>query len=146
MSTRLANAAVSITRGFGHTYPCRTQAALRKPVSNGALWATNTVPVRNSSSPGNASSIGGAGMTMASVIPVSTVMNGGIGPPGLIRVANSPNSSPPRTFTAPISVIPLPSGEPPVVSRSSTTNVTSCRGVPSSARLGWEYGAGTLGG
>ena len=50
---------------------------------------------------------------MASVMPVSTVMNGGIGAPGLTSVANSPSCSPPRTLTAPISVIPPPSGAPP---------------------------------
>jgi hypothetical protein len=79
----------------------------------------------------------GAGATIASVMPVRTVMNGGIGPPGLTSVANCPSSSPPRTLTAPISVMPSPSGAPPVVSRSSTTKVTVCRGVPASARVGW---------
>jgi hypothetical protein len=67
----------------------------------------------------------GAGSTMASVIPVRTVMNGGIGSRGLTRVANSPISSPPRTLTAPISVMPPASGAPPVVSRSTTTNVVA---------------------
>ncbi len=62
---------------------------------------------------------------MAWVIPVSTVMNGGIGTPGLTSVASTPSSSPPRTFTAPISVIPPPSGAPPVVSRSTTTKVVA---------------------
>ena len=52
-------------------------------MSNGALWATNTAPVRNSSRPGSTSSIGGAGATIASVMPVSTVMNGGIGRAGV---------------------------------------------------------------
>ncbi len=84
---------------------------------------------------------------MAWVMPVSTVMNGGIGSPGLTRVPNSPSCSPPRTFTAPISVIPQPSGAPPVVSRSSTTNVVvrSWAAPPSASsasKLSWMY-AGT---
>ena len=47
-----------------------------------------------------------------SVMPVSTLMKGGIGTPGSTRVWNSPSTSPPRTFTAPISVIALSSGRP----------------------------------
>ena len=39
----------------------------------------------------------------------------------------------PRTLTAPISVIALSFGDPPVVSRSTTTKVTSASGVPSSS-------------
>ena len=60
-----------------------------------------------------------------SVMPVSTVMNGGIGTPGFTSVWNVPRHSPPRYFTAPISVISHAAGEPPVVSRSTTTKVTS---------------------
>ena len=67
----------------------------------------------------------GAGSTIASVMPVSTVMNGGIGTPGFTSVSNVPRHSPPRHLTAPTSVIAQSFGEPPVVSRSSTTNVTS---------------------
>ncbi|RAO52628.1 hypothetical protein PSN01_04051 [Micromonospora saelicesensis] len=79
----------------------------------------------NSRKLGSTCSIGGAGTSMAWVMPVSTVMNGGIGWPGLTRVASTPNCSPPRTLTAPISVMPPPSGAPPVVSRSTTTNVVA---------------------
>src|SRR4051794_24332370 len=53
--------------------------------------------------------------------------------PGSTRVWNSPSTSPPRTLTAPISVIALSVGEPPVVSRSTTTKVTADSGVPSSS-------------
>jgi hypothetical protein len=74
---------------------------------------------------------------MRSLMPVSTVMNGGIGAPGLTSVWNVPSRSPPRTFTAPISVISPPTGDPPVVSRSTTTNVTSRSGVPSSSNEHW---------
>ena len=63
-------------------------------------------------------------------------MNAGIAVCGLTRVWNSPRTSPPRTFTAPISVIIEPaSAEPPVVSRSTTQNVTSRSGRPSSSKL-----------
>src|SRR3954447_7601794 len=52
---------------------------------------------------------------------------------GSTRGWKSPSTSPPRTLTAPISVIALSVGEPPVVSRSTTTNVTADSGVPSSS-------------
>ena len=89
------------------------------------MCATHTASCANSRKLGSTDSIGGAGATIASVMPVSTVMYGGIGPPGFTRVANSPSSSPLRIFTAPISVMPRPSGAPPVVSRSTTTNVVA---------------------
>ncbi len=63
-------------------------------------------------------------------------MNGGIAVCGLTSVWNSPSTSPPRTLTAPISVIiDPPSAEPPVVSRSTTQNVRSRSGRPSSSKL-----------
>ena len=72
-------------------------------------------------------------------MPVSTAMNGGISVWGLTRVWNSPSTSPPRTLTAPISVIIEPAAaEPPVVSRSTTLKVMSRRGRPSSSKLRWD--------
>ena len=59
----------------------------------------------NSRSAGSTSSMPGAGRTIASVMPVSTVMNGGIGTPGFTSVSKVPRRSPARYFTAPISVI-----------------------------------------
>ena len=47
----------------------------------------------------------GAGSTIDSVMPVSTVIIGGIGTPGFTSVSKRPSSSPPRSFSAPISVI-----------------------------------------
>ncbi len=55
--------------------------------------------------------------------------------PGLTSVANVPRHSPPRTFVAPISVIMSSARSLPVVSMSSTQNVTSHSGVPRSSRL-----------
>ena len=69
-------------------------------------------------------------------MPVSTAMNGGIAVCGLTRVWNSPSTSPPRTLTAPISVIIEPAAaDPPVVSRSTTQNVISRSGRPSSSKV-----------
>ncbi len=83
--------------------------------------------------------MGGEPATIESVIPVSTAMNGGITWCGLTSVWNSPSTSPPRTFTAPTSVIiDPPCAEPPVVSRSTTQNVTSCSGRPRSSKLRWD--------
>ncbi len=65
-------------------------------------------------------------------------MNGGISACGLTSVWNSPITSPPRTFTAPISVIIEPcETAAPVVSRSTTQKVRSRSGRPSSSKLIW---------
>jgi hypothetical protein len=82
---------------------------------------------------------------MASVMPVSTAMNGGMAVRGLTRVWNSPTTSPPRTRTAPISVMSQDAAEPPVVSRSTTTNSTSRSGRPSSSKLAWTGTSGRAG-
>ncbi len=78
----------------------------------------------------------GASATIVLLMPVSTAMNAGISVWGLTRVWNSPSTSPPRTLTAPISVImEPPAADPPVVSRSTTQNVASRSGRPSSSKL-----------
>ena len=64
-------------------------------------------------------------------------MKRGMGRPGSMSVANVPRHSPPRYLTAPISVIALSAGEPPVVSRSTAQNVTSWSGVARSS-VGWS--------
>ena len=78
------------------------------------------------------------------MIPVSEATNAGMGEPGLTRLWNSPMRSPPRTLTAPISVMPASAGAPPVVSRSTTTKVTSCSGVPRSAKDVWVPRDGSM--
>lgn len=61
-------------------------------------------------------------------MPVSAVMKSGSEWPGLTKLWNSPIISPPRTFSAPISVIAAPvDGAAPEVSRSRTTNVVYAR-------------------
>ncbi len=119
------------------TAPIAAQAALRKATSYGALWATRTLPRRTRETRGPRNRGGGAEPTMPSVMPVSTAMNAGIAASGLTSVWNSPSTSPPRTFTRPISVMRAVSGASPVVSRSTTTNVVSRSGVPSSSNVPW---------
>ena len=106
-------------------------------MSKGALWATRTDPRANSRKAGSAVWIRGAVRTIESVMPVSTAMNAGIGAPGLTSVCSSPSTWPARTLTAPISVMAALAGDPPVVSRSTMTNVTSPSGVPSSSSVPW---------
>ena len=106
-------------------------------MSNGALCATSTASRANSRNAGRTLSMRGAPATMRSVMPVRTEMNAGIGSAGLTSVWNSPSTSPPRTLTAPISVMCAPAGLPPVVSRSTTTKVTAGSGVPSSSSVPW---------
>ena len=104
-STARASRAVQSTGGRGQTCPCRLHAARRKPASKGALCATSTAPVRNSRSDGSTTGSGGAPVTIAVVMPVRATMLGGTPVPGSTSVANSPSRSPPRTLTAPISVM-----------------------------------------
>ena len=100
-------------------------------MSNLALWATSTAPRANSRNIGSTAAMVGASHTIAVVMPVSWTICGGMLRCGSTRVANSPSTTPPRTLTAPISVIAsatFPSTavmRPPVVSRSTTTKVVS---------------------
>ena len=102
-------------------------------MSKRTLWPTSTVPAVNSRKDGSTAATGGAGSTMAVVMPVRTEMVGGTGRPGFTSVAKVPRHSPPRTLTAPISVIAQSMGDPPVVSRSTTQKVTSASAVPRSS-------------
>ena len=115
-------------------------------MSNPALWATRTAPRENSRNAGSTDSMVGALRTMAVVIPVSVTIWGGMARPGSTRVASSPSTSPPRTLTAPISVIASWSfrpgadsvARPPVVSRSTTTNVMSRKDRTSRSSAGGQ--------
>ena len=136
-----ARARVSSTRGSSHASASARAAPRRWPTSKRALCATRTVPGADRPAhrrkEARASPTGGAPATMAFVMPVRTVICAGIAVPGLTRVENSPSApsvTPPRTRTAPISVIARAPGAPPVVSRSTTTKVTSRRGVPMSSK------------
>src|SRR3954447_4791278 len=113
-------------------------------MSKRKLWPTSTLPPMNSSSAGSTVSTRGAGSTIDSEIPVSTVIAGGIAHPGFTSVWNVPRHSPARSFTAPISVIEHEPGSPPVVSRSTTQNVTACSGVPRSSKDRWPRRTGGL--
>src|SRR4051794_27062244 len=70
---------------------------------------------------------------MASVMPVSTVISGGIATPGLTNVCSVPRHSPARSLTAPTSVMAPSSADPPVVSTSTMQNVVSLSGTPRSS-------------
>src|SRR5262249_56725164 len=84
-----ASTAVGTTGKAGRGMRDGPQDALRKPMSNGALGAVSTQPRAKARNPGSAAPAGGACRTIASVVPVSAVMSGGIGAPGLISAANS---------------------------------------------------------
>src|SRR5262245_18770660 len=110
--------------------------------SNVALCATNTHPRANSTNDGNTHSTGGAPATARSSIPVRWVIWRGTGTCGFTSASNVPVRSPPRSLTAPTSVMRLSTGEPPVVSRSTTTNSTSDSATPSSSEA-WIGSAST---
>ena len=132
---RRASGTVSITLFESGSRSSRIIAAFKNPTSNLALWATITLsPMKSRRVPSKAS-IRGAGITMASVIPVRMVMKGGMPQPGFTRVWKVPMHSPPRYLAAPISVIRSCSAEPPVVSKSMTQKVTSLRGIPISSKV-----------
>src|SRR5699024_10896411 len=137
-NTVRARARVSSTRGRGQVMPQAAACALRKPTSKRALCATSAASPTKSRNIGSTVRIEGACATAASVMPVSAATKAGIGRSGSTKVRNSPSTSPPRTFTAPISVIASAAGSVPVVSRSTTTRVASARGVPRSSKLSWR--------
>ena len=62
--TRRASRAVSSTSKRGRGRPLLLGEVAQEPTSNGALWATSTVPVANSRNAGSADSIGGASATI----------------------------------------------------------------------------------
>ena len=104
--------------------PEETSAAWRKRRSNRTLCPTMTAEPMNSRNAGSTASIHGAGRTMASVMPVRKVISRGIPTPGFTSVWKVPRHSPPRSFTAPTSVMADCGGAAPVVSKSRTQNVT----------------------
>lgn len=123
----LASRTVSSTSKPGQPRPAAAHAATRKRRSNGALWAVSTLPSANASRPGSTAATGGARASIRSLIPVSSVIGAGTGVPGLTSDVNSATTSPLRTRTAPISVIPATSGDQPVVSTSTTVKSRSRR-------------------
>ncbi len=125
-SASRARVTVSSTGGDGQRSPLLAQAAARKLTSKGALCAVSTQPWTKSRRTGSTAAAGGASATMASLMPVSSAMSAGIAWPGFTRVANSASIRPPRTRTAPISVIPAVSGDQPVVSISTTAKSRLC--------------------
>ena len=87
-----------------------------------ALWATRMRPSTNLRKASSASASPGALATISLVMPVSSVILGVMGLPGLTKVSNSSTTSPSRTMTAPISVKYSTPGSRPVVSVSKTQN------------------------
>ena len=74
---------------FGQRYSQLVAAAFKKLRSNGALCATKTVSFsdpKNSRRMGKTSWIRGAEKTISSVMPVSAVINEGIGDSGFTKV------------------------------------------------------------
>jgi len=127
-STQRASSTVSTTGKSGQGSSQAWHAAVRKPTSNGALWAVSTQPRANARKAGSTSASGGAAATIASLMPVSATTCSGIAPPGLTSDENCPSWWPPLIFTAPISVIRASPGVQPVVSTSTMTKSVSSSG------------------
>ena len=137
--TRRASLAVSSTSKPGQGGPARCAKWRRKPTSNGALWATSTRAARRTPGrPGARTRSDGASATIELVMPVRTAMNGGIAAWGLTRVWNSPSTSPPRTLTAPISVI-MRTGRRRAAGRLQVDHAERdvAQRPPSSSKLRW---------
>ena len=109
---------------------------MRKPTSKGALCAVSTQPRAKARKPGSTALIGGAWLTIASVMPVRATMSAGIGPPGLTSAENSALGWPALTLTAAISVMLACSGCQPVVSTSTITKSTLAKSALASERVG----------
>ena len=135
-STQWASSTVSTTGKSGQGRSQAWHAAIRKPTSNGALWAVSTQPCAKARKAGSTSTSGGAAATIASLMPVSAATRSGIAPPGLTSDENCPSWRPALILTAPISVICAAPGVHPVVSTSTMT-----KSISSSGRL--PAGAGS---
>ncbi len=104
---------------------CRLAFSLMNPTSNPALCATRTASPTNAKNFGSTVSIVSASITMLSLMPVSFSISNGMGTSGLTKAENLSTICPFTTFTAPISIMRLVTGEKPVVSMSNTTKVSS---------------------
>ena len=91
-SAHRASSTVSTTGKSGQGRPQARHAAVRKPTSNGALWAMSTQPRANARNVGSTRSSGGAAATIASLMPVSAATRSGIALPGLTSDENWPSS------------------------------------------------------
>ena len=131
VSTRRARRTVHSTGGRGHGMSARSAAAPKEPdVEAGVVRDEHRAAGELQERRQHRRDAWAHRSTIAVVMPVSGTICGGMARPGSTRVANSPSTSPPRTLTAPISVMasrPSPLARPPVVSRSTTTNVVSRR-------------------
>jgi hypothetical protein len=84
-------------KGCGASQLARASSACQKPRSNGALCATSVVSPTKRRACAITSAAGGASATMALVMPVSCVMNGGMRTPAFIRLWNWSTTRPPST-------------------------------------------------
>ena len=141
-NTRLASARVQTVGGSGHWWPVAVAAARRNPRSNLALWATSTAPRENSRNVDITAARAGAPTRSPGLMPVSRLICPGSGPSIETNVDNSARTAPPRTRTAPISVISSVPGLVPVVSRSTTTKVISDSNGSRSSNAAWTPGGG----
>ena len=103
--TRRASLAVSSTSNRGHGRPAGGRSAGGSRRRTARCGPPGRSRPRTRGTPAAPDSIGGASATIVLVMPVRTAMNAGISVCGLTSVWNSPSTSPPRTLTAPISVI-----------------------------------------
>ena len=99
----------------------RCSSAFRRLASKCALCAAIGASPMNASSRGSASAAIGCPCSIASLIPVSSVISGPSAWPGSTSWENSPVISPLSSFTAPISIILAFPVFSPVLSKSSTT-------------------------
>ena len=83
---RRARARVSTVGLASRSRPVETRAWSRNERSKRRLWPTSTDPPTNSRKDGSISPTLGASATMASLMPVSAVMNGGMRSSGLTNV------------------------------------------------------------
>ena len=93
------------------------------------MCAAITLPSAKASRPGSTAATGGAEASIWSLIPVSSVIAGGTGVPGLTSELYSATTLPSCTRTAPISVMPASSGAHPVVSTSTTVKSRQASGA-----------------
>ena len=116
-------ARISVSTNVGwNVRPRRSHAAATKPVSKSALCAQSGRSPTNSRNCGSASEMSGAPVSIASVMPVSSMIFGCNFRFGSTNIWNVSITSPRRMMAAPISMIVSCCELSPVVSRSNATN------------------------
>ena len=131
--TTSSRAAGGMSPGVMPVGAARMISARMNPRSNGALYATGSVPCRSSSTRGMTVAKSGAPASSSSVMPCTARDSSGTGTPGLTSKLSRLVTLPLVNVTRPTSITRSVSESRPVVSKSMTVN--GCPPTTNPARI-----------